>query len=310
MEEQQLPSVSGRKYGKHYVIAAAASLLVVAAIATAIALWPEKQNVTQPGYTTVEEALSQEELEARALEAVREYMPTAASLTLERQWEPGGTGGSFGVKDASGADLGFIAVDGQGTISSVGLFGGDNTPSDNNLSLEEAEDVAVGIIAGKGIDPELLLLEEAKIHNLSEHVTEYQLMYRPHIGNVPVYNLDNCYITLSPADGSIMFFSLHGSFVLPDTTPTETLVTEEEATTLALDEFRKSMEGSNPAQDYQGSLVGTDFVVTEPVKFVYAQMDDSITPFWKITVGHKGTMGGREYQVNATTGEVMLSLIW
>ncbi len=75
-----------------------------------------------------------------------------------------------------------------------------------------------------------------------------------------------------------MFFGLHGSFVLPDTEPTETMVTEEEATTLALDEFRKSMGESDSEQYYQGSTSGTDFVVTEPVKLVYVQMDDSITP--------------------------------
>ncbi len=320
MEEQRLPGVSEKKHGKLTLIIVAVFLVVAVIVAVATALWPGKERAAPPGYTAEEPFdpyagyyLSPETLETVSLEAVREFMPTAASLTA---LDPQGVyAGNYGVMDANGAELGLVVLDNSGGISSERIYG---------VGLETAKGLAVRIIADEGIDPGLLLLEYAYINHASEHVTEYHFIYRPHIGGVPVFNQDCCSIWLNPLDGSIMFFSLNGSFVLPDITPTETRISREEAISLAVEEFSKVVyEEEYPVSDAQEPSAGVRYVLAKPATFVYSQAEGRITPCWEIplaryftTIDDEGnaidmnTIGGRFYEVNATTGEVVLSALW
>ena len=124
-------------------------------------------------------------------------------------------------------------------------------------------------------------------------------------------------------DGSIMTFYLNGSFVLPDITPTETLISKEEAISLAVEEFSKAVNEEYPISYSQESLEGISYILAEPVTFVYNQMENSIAPCWRIPLerfvkmaGDDGDAisvngsGGSLYEVNATTGEVLDKERW
>ncbi len=259
---------------------------------------------------------SPEVLESVSLAAVREYLPAAVSLVAITTSD-GGYYGDYAVKDANGAEIGLVILDIQGKISSERIY---------SIGFEKAKEMAVSLIAERGINPELLLLVEADVHHPSEHVTEIQLGYRPHIGDVPVYNQDGCSIWLNPMDGSTMILNLRGSFVLPDITPTETRISKEEAISLAAEEFSKTMEERYPIKLPQESLSSVSYRLAEPVAFVYViynQTADSITPVWRIplaryitTVDDDGNAysgnsdGGIMYEVNATTGEVLETASW
>lgn len=317
---------------KSVVVIAAAYLAVSAIVIVTIFLWPwqegttpENQGASPPvRYITEKEPapddvtywldLSPELLETVSLEAVRAYMPAAASLVPV---DPAGEfNGNYGIRDAGGAELGMVVLDHDGKISSDRIY---------IIGPETAKGIAVGMIVEAGIDPALVLLEHDYISHASEHVTQYYFIYRPHIGDVPVFNQDSCAVTLNASDGSAMFFSLNGSFVLPDAGPSGTLVSEKEAVMLALGEFRSWAEGSYMAQGAQEAL-SIDYAVTGPVDFVYSQqasMDGSIVPLWKIPVARYVTRldengapvtfnsdGGCMCEVNATTGAVLLAGRW